>query len=37
MLQDLPEPVQRCMAHSGVIGKPWINTVLVLTDPVRRR
>ena len=27
MLQDLPEPVQRYLAFSGVIGKPWIDTV----------
>ena len=27
MLQDLPEPVQRYLVHTGVIGKPWINTV----------
>jgi hypothetical protein len=29
MLADLPEPVQRYMHFSGVIGKPWINTVLL--------
>ena len=29
MLADLPEPVQRYMHYSGVIGKPWINTVLL--------
>jgi len=27
MLQDLPEPVQRYMAYTGVVGSPWINTV----------
>ena len=27
MLQHLPEPVQRYMAFSGVVGKPWIETV----------
>jgi hypothetical protein len=27
MLQDLPPPVQRYMRYSGVVGKPWINTV----------
>ncbi len=27
MLQNLPEPVQRYLSYSGVIGKPWINTV----------
>jgi hypothetical protein len=29
MLQDLPEPVQRYMAYTGVVGKPWIDTVRV--------
>ena len=29
MLQDLPKPVQRYMAYTGVVGKPWINTVRV--------
>lgn len=29
MLQDLPEPVQRYMDFSGVVGKPWIETVLL--------
>jgi hypothetical protein len=27
MLRNLPEPVQRYMAFTGVVGKPWINTV----------
>ncbi len=27
MLQHLPEPVQRYMTYTGVVGKPWINTV----------
>jgi hypothetical protein len=27
ILQNLPEPVQRYMAFSGVLGKPWIDTV----------
>ena len=27
MLQDLPEPVQCYLAFSGVVGKPWIDTV----------
>lgn len=27
MLQHLPEPVQRYMNYTGVVGKPWINTV----------
>jgi hypothetical protein len=27
MLQNLPEPVQRYMNYTGVVGKPWINTV----------
>ena len=27
MLLNLPEPVQRYMAYTGVVGKPWINTV----------
>jgi hypothetical protein len=26
MLQNLPEPVRRYLAHSGVVGKPWIDT-----------
>ncbi len=29
MLQGLPEPVQRYMAYTGVVGKPWINTARV--------
>ncbi len=29
MLHKLPEPVQRYMVYTGVVGKPWINTVLV--------
>jgi hypothetical protein len=27
MLQNLPEPVQRYLTYSGVIGQPWIDTV----------
>jgi hypothetical protein len=27
MLQNLPEPVQRYMTYTGVVGKPWIDTV----------
>jgi hypothetical protein len=27
MLQDLPGPVQRYMMYTGVVGKPWIDTV----------
>ncbi len=27
MLRHLPEPVQRYMAYTGVIGQPWIDTV----------
>lgn len=27
MLQNLPEPVQRYMIYTGVVGKPWIDTV----------
>ncbi len=27
MLADLPDPVQRYMAYSNVIGKPWTRTV----------
>ena len=27
MLRNLPEPVQRYMTYTGVVGKPWINTV----------
>jgi hypothetical protein len=29
MLQNLPEPVQRYMAYTGVVGTPWIHTVRV--------
>lgn len=29
MLQDLPEPVQRYMTYTGVVGRPWIHTVRV--------
>lgn len=29
MLRDLPEPVRRYMAYTGVIGKPWIDTVRI--------
>jgi hypothetical protein len=28
-LRDLPAPVQRYMAYTGVLGKPWIHTVRV--------
>jgi hypothetical protein len=27
MLENLPEPVQRYMAYTGVVGNPWIDTV----------
>ncbi|MHC4389430.1 MAG: DUF6544 family protein, partial [Planctomycetota bacterium] len=27
MLSNLPEPVQRYMEFTGVVGKPWIDTV----------
>ena len=27
MLQDLPDPVQRYMNYTGLVGKPWIDTV----------
>ncbi len=27
MLENLPEPVQRYIAYTGVVGKPWIDTV----------
>lgn len=27
MLRNLPEPVQHYMTYTGVVGKPWINTV----------
>ncbi|MFC2053910.1 DUF6544 family protein [Chloroflexota bacterium] len=27
MLENLPHPVQRYMAYTGVVGNPWINTV----------
>jgi hypothetical protein len=27
VLADLPEPVQRYMTYTGVVGKPWIDTV----------
>lgn len=27
MLQELPGPVQRYMAYTGVVGRPWIDTV----------
>lgn len=27
MLHDLPEPVQRYLTYTGVVGQPWINTV----------
>jgi hypothetical protein len=30
MLQNLPEPVQRYLAFTGVVGKPWIRTARVL-------
>jgi len=29
MLDDLPEPIQRYMKFTGVVGKPWINSVLL--------
>lgn len=29
MLKDLPSPVQKYLRYSGVIGKPWINTVIL--------
>lgn len=29
MLESLPEPVQRYLTYSGVVGKPWINTTQV--------
>lgn len=29
MLQHLPEPARRYMAYTGVVGKPWINTVRI--------
>jgi hypothetical protein len=29
MLQALPDPVQRYLTYTGVVGKPWINTVRV--------
>ena len=29
MLRDLPAPVQRYMAYTGVLGKPWIHTARV--------
>jgi hypothetical protein len=29
MLQNLPEPVQRYLTYTGVIGQPWINTAHV--------
>jgi hypothetical protein len=29
MLRDLPEPAQRYMAYTGVVGKPWIDTVRI--------
>ncbi len=29
MLQHLPEPVQRYMNYTGVVGKPWISTVRI--------
>ena len=27
MLADLPGPVQRYLNHTGVVGKPWVNSV----------
>ena len=27
MLADLPAPVQRYLDYTGVVGKPWVNTV----------
>jgi hypothetical protein len=29
MLSNLPQPVQRYMEYTGVVGKPWIDTVLL--------
>ncbi len=29
MLKNLPEPAQRYMNYSGVVGQPWINTVRI--------
>ncbi len=29
MLRNLPAPVQRYMTNTGVVGKPWINTVRI--------
>ncbi len=29
MLQHLPEPAQRYLNYTGVVGKPWINTVRI--------
>ncbi len=29
MLDDLPEPVRRYLSYTGVVGKPWVNTVRV--------
>jgi Family of unknown function (DUF6544) len=29
-LRNLPAPVQRYMAYTGVLGKPWIQTVRVV-------
>ena len=32
MLQPLPEPAQRYMNYTGVVGKPWIKTVRIKYD-----
>jgi len=37
MLQHLPEPIQRYMAFSGVLGKPWIRTARVQQSGMFRR
>ena len=29
LLKDLPEPAQRYLNYTGVVGQPWINTVRV--------
>lgn len=29
LLQDLPEPVQRYMTYTGVVGTPWVETVVL--------
>ena len=32
MLQSLPEPAQRYMNYTGIVGKPWIDTVRIKYD-----